>query len=69
MSLSQAAVIVDFVNKWRRNGIEHFVYQCELGIARSSAIAAAILKVHNDANDDSYVFKEDLVYIPNTRVY
>jgi len=69
ISLAQARQIVDFVSKWHRNGIDHFVCQCEIGIARSSAIAAAILKIHNDANDDSYVFKEDLVYIPNMRVY
>lgn len=59
----QAQEISDFVHRWQPT-VELMVVQCEGGISRSAAVAAAI--AHRFYGDDSYFFDE---YLPNLHVY
>jgi len=56
-----ADAILSFANKHKNKLI---ICQCEAGISRSSAVAAALAKIHN--NNDNIYFKN---YVPNTLVY
>jgi predicted protein tyrosine phosphatase len=58
-----AKKIIEFVKKYL-NKIELIVVQCDAGISRSAAVAAALSKCLN--NDDEYFFKH---YLPNSLVY
>ena len=55
--------IIEFVNK-HLNNIELIICQCDAGISRSAAVAAALSKCIN--NDDAFFFKH---YLPNSLVY
>lgn len=59
----EAVQIIDFVLKHRRN-IKAIWINCEAGISRSPAVAAALEKWFN--HSDSQWFKN---YVPNRRVY
>lgn len=58
-----AARIADFVLPWI-DQVEAVLVQCDAGMSRSPAVAAAIDKAVN--GDDAYWFKR---YHPNSRVY
>lgn len=58
-----AKLILDFFNRWK-DKINLVAVNCEAGICRSSAIAAALVKVNG--GDDSKFFKR---YLPNSLVY
>lgn len=55
---------IDSLNK--RDNIDELIIHCHAGVSRSSAVAAAILKVFN--NDDSDIFNAG-IYAPNMFVY
>ncbi|MHB0936079.1 MAG: hypothetical protein ACYC6A_06775 [Armatimonadota bacterium] len=59
----QAAQIADFVRRWQPE-VELIVVQCEGGISRSAAIAAAI--AHWSYGDDQYFIDE---FLPNRHVF
>lgn len=63
---TEAIAIAKFVDCWLWSDEELLVVQCEAGISRSAAVAAAILKRYTD--DDSGVFSGNL-YLPNRLVY
>jgi len=58
-----AKLILDCFNRWK-DKINLVVVNCEAGICRSSAIAAALAKINGQ--DDSEFFKR---YLPNSLVY
>jgi predicted protein tyrosine phosphatase len=64
MDPSQAKLIQDFVTKNLDSGIRNIICQCEAGISRSAAIAAAILK--SAGCNDKPIFD---FYCPNRHVY
>ncbi len=64
MDPSQAKLIYDFVTKNLDSGVRNIVCQCEAGISRSAAIAAAILR--SASCDDKQIFN---FYCPNKHVY
>ena len=59
----EASAILDFITN-NLADIEMVVCQCEAGISRSAAIAAALSRIYN--GDDSYFFEN---YMPNIDVY
>lgn len=63
ISEMQAIMILEFAKK---NKDKLIVCQCDAGISRSSAVAAALSKIHND--DDNWVFNNKQ-YRPNMYVY
>jgi len=65
LSNSDAEDILDFVFSIR-NRVQLIVCQCDGGISRSSAVAAALGKIFN--NDDTFVFNFPK-YKPNMFVY
>jgi predicted protein tyrosine phosphatase len=64
-SKNHAKEILNLVLKAKEN-IQHCVVQCDAGISRSSATAAAIGKILY--NDDTFVF-DNPRYIPNSHIY
>ena len=58
---TEARKILEFYNKW---DVRIFIINCEAGISRSAAIAAALSKI--SGYDDSLFFKK---YHPNRLVY
>ncbi len=60
---NHAKDIIQFVKKYL-DKIELVVVQCDAGISRSAAVAAALSKCINDT--DEYFFKN---YLPNSLVY
>ncbi|KKL12333.1 hypothetical protein LCGC14_2536790, partial [marine sediment metagenome] len=58
-----AKLILDCFNRWK-DKINLIVVNCEAGICRSSAIAAALAKI--SGQDDNEFFKR---YLPNSLVY
>jgi len=63
MDADQANEIAGFVRQWH-DKVEIVVIQCEGGISRSAAIAAAI--AHRFSGDDLYFFQK---FLPNQHVY
>jgi hypothetical protein len=61
----QARQILDLVLKEKEN-IYHCIIQCDGGISRSSATAAAISKILY--NDDMWIF-DNPRYVPNMHIY
>jgi predicted protein tyrosine phosphatase len=57
--------ILDFAENWKSR-VELIVCQCDAGISRSSAAAAALSKIIN--GDDSWVFNSPK-YVPNNLIY
>jgi len=64
-SKNHAKAILKLVER-EKNNVHHIVFQCDAGISRSSATAAAISKILY--NDDSFVF-DSRWYVPNTHIY
>lgn len=62
---NHAKKILELVEREKSN-IYHIIFQCDAGISRSSATAAAISKILY--NDDNFVF-DNLRYVPNTHIY
>ena len=60
-----AKKIISFFNEWK-DKVGMFVINCEAGIARSSATAAALAIINRQS--DSFVFRSDY-YRPNMFVY
>lgn len=60
----QANLIIEFVDTWM-DKVDLIVVNCEAGICRSSAIAAALSKAFFN-QDNSEFFKK---YLPNSLVY
>ncbi len=58
-----AKQIIEFINK-HLNNIELIVTQCDAGISRSAAVAAALSKCIN--GDDAFFFR---CFLPNSLVY
>jgi predicted protein tyrosine phosphatase len=56
----------EIISFWQENTnrVDYFAINCEAGISRSAAIAAALCKI--DTGDDEYFFKH---YCPNRLVY
>lgn len=63
MTETQAEQILTFVNKWKEQ-VGLIVVNCEMGIARSSAVAAALSKWIN--GEDFFFYKQ---FCPNSWVY
>ena len=63
----QAKEIVDFVEKYK-DKVEQVVCQCDAGISRSSATAAALSVIYNGNGSDKWIF-DSRQYVPNTAVY
>lgn len=63
MTENQAEQILTFVNKWKEQ-VGLIVVNCEMGVARSSAVAAALSKWIN--GEDFFFYKE---FCPNSWVY
>ena len=63
----QAREIANFVAKHLKSGIKIIGCQCEAGISRSAAVAAAILKA--TGSDDTPIMVNSPIYCPNSRVY
>ena len=63
MTKTQSKEILSFY-RFYRHKVDTVVVNCEAGISRSSAVAAALAKT--EAQDDSEFFKK---YIPNRFVY
>lgn len=64
ITIQKAQEIIDFINKYKY--INLILCQCDAGISRSSAVAAALSRIMN--NDDSYIF-ENPRFRPNMLVY
>jgi len=64
-SHNHAKKILDLVKR-EKNNVYHIISQCDAGISRSSATAAAISKILY--NDDSFVF-DNPRYVPNSHIY
>jgi hypothetical protein len=63
-SSEMAKHVLGFMNK--HHTVDLVICQCDFGISRSSAIAAALGKIY--LNDDSFIFS-DITYVPNRHVY
>jgi predicted protein tyrosine phosphatase len=59
-----AREVLDFVAE--RKDVLQVICQCDFGISRSSATAAALGLIY--LNDDSFIFS-DIAYVPNRHVY
>jgi len=57
--------ILDFVDKYK-NQVDLIVTQCDMGISRSSGVAAALSKILNGNNDD---ILNNLKFVPNDIIY
>jgi predicted protein tyrosine phosphatase len=64
-SKNHAKKILELVER-EKNNVHHIICQCDAGISRSSATAAAISKILY--NDDSFVFDSHR-YVPNSHIY
>jgi len=63
MDTGQASEIAGFIQQWY-DKVDLIVIQCEGGISRSAAIAAAI--AHHFSGDELYFFEK---FLPNQHVY
>ncbi|MFB6075507.1 MAG: hypothetical protein ABEK17_00015 [Candidatus Aenigmatarchaeota archaeon] len=63
----QAQLVVNFVNN-TKDEVELIVCQCDGGVSRSSATAAAILVYLHGSKADEQIFKSPQ-YVPNMYVY
>ena len=66
MTYRQAQQVADFVQEMSQQGVELIIVNCEAGITRSAAVAAAILRA--TTGDDSEIFSSPK-YSPNMFVY
>ena len=64
---NHAKEILEFVNKYK-DKTERIVCQCQAGISRSSATAAALSIILDGHGSDNWIFS-DRRYIPNMKVY
>lgn len=63
----QADLLIDYVFKCK-DSIELIICQCDGGISRSSATAAALSVILNGPKSDDWIFKSKQ-YVPNMHVY
>jgi predicted protein tyrosine phosphatase len=67
MDAKQAESILRFFYKWK-DRVDYLVCQCDAGISRSSAVAAALSVVNKGPRQDQWVFSNPM-YKPNMHVY
>ena len=68
MSDEQAREVLDFVDI-QKDDIELIVCQCDGGVCRSSATAAALSVILNGSRTDNWIFQNGSPYVPNMYVY
>lgn len=64
-TVKQARQILDFVKKYDKQ-VNMIMCQCDAGISRSSAVAAALSKIYNGFDDHIFNCK---YFLPNRLVY